>query len=47
MEYVNGVAVGTPTFTTDGTLSGAPIVITMTKPDTGVTYNLKVYPTKA
>lgn len=47
MEYVNGVAVGTPTFTTDGTLSGAPVVIAVANPTTGVTYNLKVYPTKA
>lgn len=46
MEYINGVAVGSQTFTTDGTLSGAPVVIVVTNPATGVPYNLKVYPTK-
>jgi len=46
MEYVNGVAVGTPVFTVDGTLSGAPVVITMVNPATGVTYNFKAYPIK-
>lgn len=47
MEYINGVAVGTPTFTIDGTLSGAPVVVAVMNPATGIIYYVKFYPTKS